>query len=134
VTKETAAEQAIVNATNQVRAQNGLPPLKVSPKLVQAAHIHAGDMARLGDMAHDLPGVAQATLLDRAKYVGYNFSWLGENIAFNYPDTASVMSAWMSSDGHRANILSSNYTEIGVGIATDVRGQPYYCVDFGKPA
>jgi uncharacterized protein YkwD len=131
---ETAAEQDIVNAVNLVREQNGLAPLSVNPKLVEAAQIHANDMGRLADMAHDLPGAAQPTLLDRASFVGYRFTTLGENIAFNYPDTASVMSAWLSSPGHRANILDPNYTEIGVGIGYDSSGQPYYCQDFGHPA
>lgn len=132
--QESADEKAIVDAVNQERAKTGLPPLAVNPKLVQAARIHADDMARLGQMAHDLPGAAQPTLTDRAKYVGYGFSYLGENIAFNYPDTGSVMDAWMGSPGHKANILSANYTQIGVGIAYDSSGQPYYCQVFGMPA
>ena len=95
---------------NVVRQQNGLAPLTVSPKLVKAAQIHAHDMAALDVMAHDLPGAALPGLADRAAYVNYNFSTLGENIAFNYPDTASVMTAWLNSPGHRANILGADYT------------------------
>ena len=90
-------------------------------------------MAALDVMAHDLPGAALPGLADRAAYVHYNFSVLGENIAFNYPDTASVMTAWLNSAGHRANILGADYTEIGVGIAYDAAGMPYYCQDFGHP-
>jgi uncharacterized protein YkwD len=133
-TQETAAELAIVAAVNQQRAANGLAPLTVNPKLVEAAHIHANDMAQFDVMAHDLPGAALPTLRDRANFVGYNFLSMGENIAFNYPDTPSVMNAWMNSPGHRANILNSSYTEIGVGIAYDRGGMPYYCQDFGQPA
>jgi uncharacterized protein YkwD len=125
---------AIVNAVNAQRVLNGLAPLTVNPKLVEAAQIHAHDMATLGIMAHDLPGAALPGLLDRANYVGYNFTTLGENIAFNYPDVASVMNGWMNSPGHRANILGADYTEIGVGIALDSAGEPYYCQVFGHPA
>jgi uncharacterized protein YkwD len=61
-----------------------------------------------------------------------NWSACGENIAWNYKD-AAVMDGWMHSSGHRANILSGNYTEIGVGIATNKRGEKYHCQDFGRP-
>jgi uncharacterized protein YkwD len=59
---------------------------------------------------------------------------LGENLAFNYPDPNSVMAAWMGDSGHRANILNADYTQIGVGIAYDSQGEPYYTQDFGAPA
>lgn len=131
---ESAAEQAVVDAVNLARKQNGLAPLTVNAKLVQAAQIHAQDMARLDSMQHDLPGASLPTLLDRARYVGYSYSTLGENIAYNYRDTASVMSGWLNSPGHRANILSPGYTQIGVGVAYNGRGEPYYCQVFGRPA
>lgn len=131
---ETAAEQALVDAVNQARVAGGLAPLAVDAKLAQAAHIHANDMARLDLMQHDLPGVAQPTLRDRATFVGYSFSRLAENIAFNFADAESVMSAWMGSTGHQANILGADFTQVGVGIAYDAAGDPYYCVDFGRPA
>ena len=130
----SATEQAIVNLVNQVRQQNGLGALTVNAKLVQAAKIHANDMATLNIMAHDLPGAALPGLIDRARYVGYQYSSMGENIAYNFPDATSVMNAWMNSPGHRANILDPSYTEIGVGIALDSQGSPYYCQVFGSPA
>ena len=131
---ESAAEQAIVDAVNAARKQNGQTPLKVNSKLAQAAQIHAQDMARLDRMEHELTGASLPTLLDRAHHVGYAFSTLGENIAYNYDGVASVMTGWMNSPGHRANILSADYTEIGVGIATNARGEPYYCQVFGRPS
>ena len=131
---ETAGEMAIVNAVNAVRAQNGLAPLAVNAKLAKAAHIHAHDMARLQHHGARPPGAAQPGLIDRANFVGYNFTTMGENIAYNYPDTASVMNGWMNSPGHRANILGADYTEIGVGIALNSAGEPYYCQVFGHPA
>jgi uncharacterized protein YkwD len=130
---ESAAEQAIVDAVNQQRALNGLAPLKLNAKLIQAAQIHARDMANLNTMAHDLPGAQLPGLIDRANYVGYSYTTLGENIAMGFPDTASVMNGWMNSPGHRANILGASYTQIGVGIAYSTSGQPYYCQVFGQP-
>lgn len=126
-------EQAIVDLVNQQRTQAGLAPLQFSSKLVEAAQIHSTNMARLGRMEHTLTGSVLPGLQDRAQHVGYNFSYLGENIAFNYPDGNSVMTAWMNSPGHRANILNPNFTEIGVGISNDSQGQPYYTQEFGKP-
>lgn len=128
----SAEEQQIIDLTNQQRVQNGLPPLTIDPRLIEAAQIHAGDMARLGQMEHDLPGAALPTLQDRAGFVGYKYAWLGENIAFNYADAASVVAGWMQSPGHRANILNPNFNDIGVGVALDSQGQPYYCQVFGS--
>ncbi len=130
----SAQEQSIVDLVNQQRQQAGLAPLEVSSQLIKEAQIHSNDMAALGDMEHTLPGAALPALEDRAKYVGYNYSYLGENIAFNYPDANSVMDAWMNSPGHRANILDPNYTQIGVGISHDSQGELYYTQEFGKPA
>ena len=81
-------------------------------------------MAQLKTMAHELPAAPLPTLSSRADYVGYALSSLGENIAFNYSDPGTVMTGWMNSPGHRANILNGDYTEIGVGVARDAAGAP----------
>ena len=126
----TVAQQ-IIALVNQQRQAAGLAPLSVDSRLMAAAQIHAQDMARLDLMEHDLPGVTFPTLQSRAAAVGYSYSWLGENIAYNYPDAASVMIGWMNSPEHRANILNPNFTQIGVAVAYDSLGQPYYCQVFG---
>lgn len=129
----TMARQ-LVDLANLERRAAGLGELTVNARLEQAAQIHAADMARLDQMEHDLPTVAQPTLKSRADYVGYVFSWLGENIAYNYPDAGSVQFAWISSAGHRANILGPQFTEIGIGLARNSRGELYFCQVFGRPA
>ena len=131
---ESAVEQQIVTPVNQQRALSGLAPLQVNAKLVQGAQIQAAAMAQLGVMSHDLPGAALPTLADRFSYVGYNYSSGGENIAEGYVDANAVMAGWMNSPGHRANILEPSFTEIGVGVAYDGSGLPYYCQEFGRPA
>src|SRR5512135_1705084 len=68
-------------------------------------------------MSHTLPGATEPTLQDRVQAAGYNGSYLGENIAFNYPDANAVMVGWRNSPDHRANILNPNFTQIGVAIA-----------------
>jgi uncharacterized protein YkwD len=131
-TSASALEQAVVDLTNQARQQNGLPPLQVNSALVAMAELQSNNMAQLNEMSHVLPGVGEPTLESRAAAAGYNYTWLGENIAFNYPDAASVVAAWMTSPQHRANILNPNYTDIGVGIAWNSLGQAYATEDFGS--
>jgi uncharacterized protein YkwD len=126
--------QSIIDLTNHVRAENGAGPLTASPALMQAASLHSQDMARLDMMAHDIPGVPLASLADRAAYVHYSYQLLGENIAFNQADAASVVAAWMNSPPHRENMLNPAFTDIGVGIAWDSRGEPYYTMMLGQPS
>jgi uncharacterized protein YkwD len=128
----SALERAVVDLTNQAREQNGLPPLEANPVLVAMAQLQSNNMAQLNEMAHVLPGVAEPTLQSRAEAAGYNYAWLGENIAFNYSDATSVVTAWMNSPEHRANILNPNYTDIGVGFAWNSLGQAYATEDFGS--
>ena len=128
----SALEQEVVDLTNQAREQNGLPALQVNSALVASAQIQSTNMAQLNELEHTLPGVADPTLQSRANAVGYDYAWLGENIAFNYPDAASVVNAWMNSPEHRANILNPNYTDIGVAFAWNSLGQAYATQDFGS--
>lgn len=123
---ESALEQQIVDLTNQQRQQYGLPPLRVDPKLVRAAQIQASAMAQLGIMDHNLPGAALPTLQDRLAYVGYNFTTAGENVAMGYPNQTTLVDGWINSPTHRAVILNSTVTDIGVGVAYDSAGRSYY--------
>jgi uncharacterized protein YkwD len=126
--------QRIADLTNAERQKAGLAPVRVSDPLTAAAQHLADDMARLDTLSHTLPGTDAPTLKDRADRVGYAYSWLGENIAFNYAGADEVVAGWMSSAGHRANILNPNFTEIGIGVARDSDGEPYYAQIFGRPA
>lgn len=126
--------QQIITLTNQQRIANNRAPLTVNTQLTQEAQIQANQMASLKDMNHDLPQARYPGLKDRAAAVGYNYSWLGENIAFNYTSPQNVMDAWMHSTDHQANILESNFTQIGVSVALDSNGLPYFAQEFGSPA
>jgi uncharacterized protein YkwD len=72
--------------------------------------------------------------VDRAEYVHYNYQLLGENIAYNQADAASVVASWMNSPPHRENLLNPLFTDIGVGLAWNSRGEPYYTLMLGEPA
>ncbi len=107
--------QEIVVLVNQARWDNGqLPPLKDCSLLDTSAGGHSADMADRDFFAHcDLD--THTLPWDRMAAAGYSRNWSGENIAAGYSTAADVMTGWMGSSGHRANILSANYREIGVG-------------------
>jgi uncharacterized protein YkwD len=141
-----AAQHAIVRATlcvlNAERKKQGQPALKLNTKLSQAARNHARDMARKDYFSHD--SLSGATFVDRIKTAGYlngARSWtVGENIAWATGKLASpreIVQAWMQSAGHRANILSGSFSEIGIGVAKDAPiahagDGGTYATDFGK--
>ncbi|MEW4567223.1 CAP domain-containing protein [Tautonia sp. JC769] len=130
----TLDEWAIVSQTNQARAEVGLPPFVVSESLQQTSRLHAENMARLNRISHVLAETETPTLADRARAVGYGFDALAENLAFNYASPSLAVEGWLASDGHRENLLSDEYTELGVAIARNAMGQPYYVQVFGRPA
>ncbi len=126
---------ALVDETNQNRVADGLPDLQVSPLLQAAAQEKANDMATKGYFAHTSPqGLTPWYWFEQ---VGYNFDYAGENLAVNFSDSQDVTNAWMNSPEHRANILDTNYTQIGIATAQGIyNGQPatYVVEEFGTPA
>ena len=70
---------------------------------------------------------------DMMKNFGISYSYAGENIAKGQRSPQQVMNGWMNSSGHRANILSANFTEIGVGYTVDQNGTTYWTQMFIKP-
>lgn len=124
-------ENLVVELINKQRQQLNLQPLIVNPLLIRVAKLQAHNMANQNKLAHELPLTGMRTLTERLDYVGYK-GWTGvaENIACNYSNR-EVVSGWMDSPGHRHNIIG-DFTETGVGIETNSRGEPYYCQVFGK--
>ena len=124
------AIKALLEAHNSEREKEHLGALKLSPKLCEAARIHAADMAKHEKLDHT--GSDGSSVADRVKRVGYLYVRVGENIAMGQKSVDEVMSTWMNSPGHRANILA-NYTEMGASRVEDSEGTNYWCVDFGIP-
>ena len=114
--------------TNDARSVESLNPLEVDTLLGMAAQGHADDMSINDYFSHTSQD--GRTLGDRVSAVGYDYCWAGENIAYGYSSQASVFAAWMNSPGHRANILSSNATEYGLGHAADGN---YWVMVLGRP-
>ncbi|WP_064091316.1 CAP domain-containing protein [Rossellomorea aquimaris] len=106
-------EQQVVELTNQERAKQGLPALKVDTELSKVAKEKSRDMQANNYFSHDSP--TYGSPFDMMKQFGIQYSSAGENIAMGQPTPEEVVNAWMNSEGHRKNILSSNYTHIGVG-------------------
>ena len=122
--------ETLVEAHNREREKAGKPPLEPSERLTTAAQRHADDMASRRRMTHR--GGDGSSPFRRMANEGYRFARAGENVAAGQQTPDSVMKAWMTSPGHRRNILG-NYTEIGAACATDEAGTPYWCVTFGTP-
>ncbi len=106
---------AVVSLTNTARAQEGVALLTRNSKLDQAAQMKAEDMAKKGYYAHVAPdGTTPMHWVEKA---GYSYLMVGENLVVNRDSAREVVEAFMGSSGHRANILRSDFTEIGVGVA-----------------
>ena len=105
-----SAASAVISQTNAQRARHGLPPLAVDSQLMHSAHSHAQWMASNRNLSHGR-GVA-------------------ENIAMGQPSAGEAVRSWMNSSGHRANMLGSGYTRIGVAVAYSSNGTPYWCQQF----
>jgi uncharacterized protein YkwD len=127
---------------NRERAARGLRRLRPNSRLGVAATRHSRDMVRRAYFSHDTAGGGSfVRRVLSARYVSRRAAWsLGENIAWGagrLASPAATVDAWMRSPGHRANILSRSFREIGVGIApgTPRRGVgpgAVYTTDFGR--
>ncbi len=102
----------LVKLHNQFRAANGLAPLVVDARLMRAAQDYAEEMARRGVLSHF--SADGSTPWDRMVRAGYNWSNASENIASGYTTDEDVMTGWINSPGHRADILGP-YSNIGTG-------------------
>jgi uncharacterized protein YkwD len=131
--KYSATESRIFDLIDAQRRHQGLRPLIYNPQLDRMAKIQAENMARYQKMAHVIPDASLPTLGDRARYVGYVYGRLAENVALGYPSAETVVEGWMNSSGHRRNILDGEVVETGIGIARSSAGGVYYCQVFGRP-
>src|SRR4051794_30460673 len=109
----SAYEQRVVDLTNQERAKSRLPALKVDLTLSKMAHEKSRDMSANGYFSHTSP--TYGSPFDMMKKYGITYRSAGENIAMGQRTPEEVVKGWMNSEGHRKNILSSNFNYIGVG-------------------
>jgi uncharacterized protein YkwD len=139
---QAAVRTRVLELVNQARAQARrcgnddfapAPPLRYSSVLEQAAAIHARDMAEHGSMSHT--GRDGSTPAQRVTRVGYRWVATGENIAAGQRDPERVVRSWLTSPGHCANLMSPDYTEVGVAFATNAASQAgiFWTQVFGAP-
>ncbi|QMV43251.1 CAP domain-containing protein [Cohnella cholangitidis] len=123
-TATSAYAAQVVTIVNQERAKAGLSPLKMSnATLTKMALDKAKDMYNNGYFDHNSP--TYGSPFDMMKTYGISFRYAGENIAKGQRSPQEVMTAWMNSSGHRANILSPNFTTIGVAYYNGVWVQEF---------
>ncbi len=126
---ETAAALA---STNAIRAQRGLAPLSVDPRLQRAAESHACEMARRGTMTH--VGGKSSGPMARIKQLGYKPRMAAENIAGGRFDLGRVQSEWVNSPNHRANLLLPQTRHFGLGRAVAADGKTvFWSAVFAQP-
>lgn len=116
---DTLDASQIIVQVNAQRATQGIPALTINNDVAKAAQAKANDESNRGYFSHTSPEGIYASRNFLDQYVGNTgYSYFGENLAEGFVDVPSLMSGWMNSTLHRANILSKNYTETGVGIAS----------------
>lgn len=127
----TTLENQVIRLTNIERSKRGLPTLKANWQLSRVARYKSQDMINKNYFAHQSP--TYGSPFDMMQAFGLRFASAGENIAMGQRSPQEVMTAWMNSPGHRGNILSTSFTEIGVGLAKDKYGRYYWTQMFIRP-
>jgi hypothetical protein len=104
----------IIRLTNAERQKSGLTAVKLDPQLTAAAVQKAADMFAKNYWAHVSPSGTQPWYFITNS--GYSYRYAGENLARDFSDPASVVSAWMNSPSHRDNLLNAHYQDIGIAV------------------
>lgn len=109
----TSYEKEVIRLVNEIRAKNGLKKLTENWELSRVARYKSQDMKDNNYFSHTSP--VYGSPFQMIGDFGISFKSAGENIAKGYTTPEAVVNGWMNSSGHRANILNSSYTQIGVG-------------------
>lgn len=126
----TADEQETFDLINAKRTAAGLQPLKIDQEVQNVARAKAQDMVNNNYFSHTSP--TYGSPFDMLKNYGIKYKTAGENIAGNSSNQGAV-NAWMNSEGHKANILNSNYNYTGLGVVSSPKyGKIYVQMFIGK--
>jgi len=121
----------LFNRTNALRAQNGLPPYRLSDKLNTSAERHSQDMANTSSIDHT--GSDGSTAKQRIRDTGYEAQFTGEDIFGGVATVDDAWDFWSTDPPHRATLLNQLYVDIGISVVKGQRGTFYYTVDLAKP-
>ncbi len=105
----------LLKLINEIREENGSPPLVLNSKLTQAAELHAAFMLQHNILSHS--GREDSTFDERIRAEGYSYRTAAENIAEGASTAKQVLKLWMESPPHRANLLNPDFAEAGIGAA-----------------
>lgn len=123
----SADEKRAFDLLNADRASHGLKALKFNSQLTRLGEKYAQDMINRNFFSHYNP--EGQSPFDRMKAAGISYNTAGENLAIN-SNVAAAQKAFMNSSGHRANILNTSYTEVGIGVRYDAKGSAYVVQEF----
>lgn len=127
---QEAQQAEILRLLNAARAERGLLPLRVDPRLTAAAYAHSVDMANRGRMGHD--GSDGSMWDERARRHGYPLSLVGENVLVRPNRHAgAAYGQWWNSPPHRENMLFPDFRDIGIAYAISPDGHHYYTMLLG---
>jgi len=124
-------EDEIIRLVNVQRVNSGLQPLAYNWQAARVARYKSNDMITNNYFNHISP--VYGSPFKMMESFGLKFSAGAENIAYGQRTAQEVMNSWMNSPGHKANILSKSYTQIGVGVAKKSNGTLYFTQLFLKP-
>lgn len=128
---------ALYNGINELRASNGLQPVKFSGKLVLAAMDHSKEMVQLDYFSHNSPTPGRSSCWDRVEAQGYDWAEVCENI-FRSGRTGDeeiardALDAWNDSSNHRDNMLDPTVKDIGIGVAKYPNGDTVVTLVMGR--
>jgi uncharacterized protein YkwD len=126
----SSVEEQVLALTNQQRRLNGCNvALTLSPQLNASAYGHSQDMALHDIFSHN--GSDGSTMVSRIEQTGYTFSQIAENVAAGQSTPQDVVAGWMSSPGHRENILNCSLREVGIGYYDQPNDQANVRLDNG---
>lgn len=125
-----ALENEVIRLVNIERANRGLHQLSANWELSRVARYKSQDMINKNYFAHNSPTYGSPFRM--MEDFGIRFTAAGENIAYGQRSPQEVMKSWMNSSGHRSNILSPTYNQIGVGVAKKANGTLYWTQMFIK--
>ena len=112
----------ITELVNEHRAAAGLAPVTYSAEISKAAQVRAAEIEQ--SFSHTRPDGRYFSTVFAEHGITYRYS--GENIAWGQKSPEEVVTAWMNSAGHRANILNAKFTQLGVGYRQNARGVNYF--------
>ncbi|MFF5994027.1 CAP domain-containing protein [Lysinibacillus sp. KU-BSD001] len=115
--EQASVEEEVLHLVNVERAKEGLAPLSMDWELSRVAKYKSQDMRDKNYFSHTSP--TYGSPFDMMKQFGISYKSAGENIAKGQTSATQVVNDWMNSPGHRANIMNTSYTHIGIGYVTD---------------